>query len=90
MSEWSALQRDHFGLTDAIDPWCISGDIGIRKPDARAYNALLETIKADAHECLFVDDRQQNVVAARTIGFEAVLYGSRELASLVHLQNKLR
>ena len=83
VSEWAALQRDHFGLAEFIDPWCISGDIGVRKPDAEAYRALLSTIGAEPHECLFVDDRQKNVDAARSVGFEAVLFGTGHLAALI-------
>ncbi|WP_420444549.1 HAD family hydrolase [Candidatus Poriferisodalis sp.] len=82
VSEWAALQRDHFGLAEFIDPWCISGDIGIRKPDAEAYRSLLSAIGADPRECLFVDDRRENVDAARSVGLEAVLFGTRHFASL--------
>lgn len=83
VSEWAAPQRDHFGLAEFIDPWCISGDIGVRKPDAEAFLTLLSMIGADPGECLFVDDRQKNVDAARAVGFEAVLFETGCLASLL-------
>ena len=85
VSEWAALQRDHFGLADFIDPWCISGDIGIRKPDAEAFWTLLSAIEAEPGECLFVDDRQKNVDGARAVGIEAVLFGTECSASLEQL-----
>lgn len=89
VSEWAALQRDHFGLTEFIDPWCISGNIGIRKPDAAAYLTLLSMISARPGECLFVDDRQQNVEAARAVGLRAVLFGTGAVTSLDWLQSQL-
>ncbi len=88
VSEWAVLQRDHFGLAEFIDPWCISGDIGVRKPDTEAYRLLLSAIEADSRECLFVDDRRKNVDAARSVGFEAVQFGTRRLPSLDWLRGQ--
>lgn len=82
VSEWAALQRDHFGLAEFIDPWCVSGDIGVRKPDAGAFLALLGMIGTEPGECLFVDDRQRNVDAARVLGFKTVLLDAGSIQSL--------
>ena len=90
VSEWAALQRDHFGLADLIEPWCISGNNGVRKPDAEAYRVLLGMIGAEPGECLFIDDRQRNVDAARAVGFEASLFGTEPFGSLDGLWNLLR
>ena len=89
VSEWAALQRDHFGLADFIDPWCISGDVGVRKPDVGAFRALLGTIEAEPDECLFVDDRQRNIDAARAVGFRTVLFGTGCFTSLNQLRSQL-
>ncbi|MBB5154495.1 HAD family hydrolase [Saccharopolyspora phatthalungensis] len=48
-----------------------SGDLSLAKPDAGIYRALLETIDAPAAECLFFDDRQENVDGARRVGLHA-------------------
>lgn len=85
VSEWAALQRDHFGLAEFIDPWCISGDIGVRKPDAGAFLTLLGMIGAEPGECLFVDDRPKNIDAARAVGFHTVLFDTGGIQSLHRL-----
>jgi HAD superfamily hydrolase (TIGR01509 family) len=58
------LLRDRFGLTRWIKTWMISGDTGVRKPDAPAFVKLLNELGASADVVLFVDDRAVNVAAA--------------------------
>ncbi|WP_419944212.1 HAD family hydrolase [Candidatus Poriferisodalis sp.] len=89
MSEWAALQRDHFGLAEFIGSWCISGDIGVRKPDAEAFLALLGMIGAEPGKCLFVDDRQKNTDAARAVGFRTVLFEAGCFSSLNEFLSQL-
>lgn len=48
-----------------------SGDVGIAKPDQRIFELLLSRIGAEPAECLFLDDRQENVDAARAAGLRA-------------------
>ncbi|WP_435875966.1 HAD family hydrolase [Saccharopolyspora shandongensis] len=48
-----------------------SGDLRLAKPDVAIYRVLLETLDAPATECLFFDDRQENVDGAREAGLHA-------------------
>ncbi len=89
VSEWSILLRENFGLTDYFDHWCISGDIGFRKPDAAAYQSVLDATGAAANDCLFIDDRNRNVEAAKLLGMNAWLFGSPECESLTELADLL-
>jgi len=50
--------------------------VKLLKPDPRIYLALLERIKRNAQECLFIDDSQANVAAARQLGFDAIHFVS--------------
>lgn len=74
VSEWSVLLRERFDLTSWISDWVISGDIGIRKPDPRAYEALVRTLGVPAAEIHFFDDRPRNVDAARTAGLQSYVF----------------
>ena len=56
----------------------ISGDVGIRKPDAGIYNVLLRSVGKPAQDCIFVDDRVKNLDAAQMLGFQTVLFGTWE------------
>ena len=42
------------------------------KPDPEIFNILLEKYDLKASECLFLDDRKDNVVAASNLGFKTI------------------
>jgi putative hydrolase of the HAD superfamily len=48
--------------------------LGIAKPDAEIYRHAVEGLGVPADEILFVDDREENIVAARVAGMVAVQY----------------
>jgi putative hydrolase of the HAD superfamily len=48
--------------------------LGIAKPDAEIYQHAVEGLGVPAREILFVDDREENIVAARKAGMIAVQY----------------
>ncbi len=50
----------------------ISGRLGIAKPEPGIYAHLLDTIERPASRCLFIDDREDNIAAARAAGLDAV------------------
>ncbi len=60
----------HFDL-DFFDGIVVSADIHIIKPDKRIYEHLLSTYKLNGEECLFIDDREDNVLAAKAVGINA-------------------
>src|SRR5690606_21784161 len=53
----------------------ISGLLGVAKPDRAIFDYLLRLIRG--RECLFIDDRPENVQAARRCGLRAVQYEAR-------------
>lgn len=58
-----------------------SGQLGVTKPDVRAYFACLSTLGFSAASALMVDDREANVSGARDAGLDAIHYASpRQLA----------
>ncbi len=57
------------GMFDAV---VISGEVGMRKPDAQIYHHTLQAIDLPAAACVFVDDLMPNVVAARDLGLVGV------------------
>jgi epoxide hydrolase-like predicted phosphatase len=49
-----------------------SCDIGFRKPDAICYEWVIDHLKIDASETLFIDDSLQNIEAAKSVGMKTV------------------
>lgn len=52
--------------------------LGIAKPDERIYQSALDAISSSADETLFIDDRIENIEAARAIGIHAIQYGTQD------------
>ncbi|KID29250.1 haloacid dehalogenase superfamily protein, subfamily IA, variant 3 with third motif having DD or ED [Prauserella sp. Am3] len=57
-----------------------SGDVGMAKPDADIYRLLVERLGCAPSDCLFFDDRQANVDAARAAGLRAELWPGADAA----------
>lgn len=75
-SVWSAILRKRFELEQYISHWYVSADIGIRKPDPRAYDALLRGVGVPASKVLYVDDRGTNLLPAHAAGMRTILFSS--------------
>lgn len=73
-SPWLELLRQRLDLDRYFDDYVVSCVTGFRKPDPRAYEALLSRVKLAPELCLFVDDRQENVTAALRLGMQALLF----------------
>ncbi|MBW5423285.1 HAD-IA family hydrolase [Streptomyces sp. BG9H] len=80
---WLADDLALLGLTGPaglFDDVISSADLGVTKPDRRIYETAAERAGTAPGRCLFVDDRQENVDAARALGMTGLLY--REPADL--------
>lgn len=53
---------------DFFDGVVVSCDVRMIKPDERIYRHILDKYNMDALECLFIDDRPDNVNAAKAVG----------------------
>ena len=60
------MERDFRGLFDGGVASC---EVKINKPDPRIYQALLDKYHLKADECIFIDDRADNIEAASALGF---------------------
>lgn len=75
-AEWSRILRRRFGLDRHIHHWCVSAEVGVRKPDPRVYRALLDGLGAAPADTVFVDDRGPNLLPAREVGMRTILFSS--------------
>lgn len=51
-----------------------SADLGLAKPDPQIFKVTCERLDARPEDLLFVDDRLENVEAARALGIRSVLF----------------
>jgi putative hydrolase of the HAD superfamily len=80
--EWEELWRSKLPLDEIFEVIVDSGWVGIRKPQPEIYLLTLDRLGDGLQptECLFVDDNEQNVEAARELGMTAVQFHSNEQA----------
>jgi putative hydrolase of the HAD superfamily len=59
-------------LEELFEEVVISGEVGMRKPDADAYLHTAERLGLRPEQCVFVDDHDDNVEAAARVGMRTV------------------
>lgn len=69
-----ALQE--FPFLRLFDGRIVSGEVKLAKPDPAIYQLLLDTYTLNPRECLFIDDRMDNVQTAQNLGINAVQFVS--------------
>ena len=78
------VQQDLLWRFDAL---AISAEIGVMKPDAAAYRAVLAMLGLAAQTCVFIDDLPANVAAAQGVGMHGIVFEDNPscLAALTRL-----
>jgi putative hydrolase of the HAD superfamily len=80
--EWEPLWRSMLPVDEIFELVVDSGFVGMRKPEPGIYELTMDRLGGDigASECLFVDDVEDNVAAARTLGMSAIHFRSNDQA----------
>lgn len=86
---WTVNEQNAFDFLDCIDGKVVSGFEHIIKPDPAIYQLLLSRYSLTASECVFLDDMEENVAAARREGFSGIVFRTYGQAS-AELENLLR
>jgi len=80
--EISTYMRQYAPWFRDFDYVCFSAEVQLAKPEAAIFHACLEVVHSRPEECLFIDDRAENVEAARALGMHALKFVSvHELAA---------
>lgn len=78
LSNWShetfPMVKDQYPAFGMMDGIVLSGYELIAKPDVRIYKLLLNRYDLKAEECVFIDDRQENIRAAEAIGIRGIVF----------------
>ncbi len=86
--------RDNFEIARADYPWLdlfdgvvVSGHERVVKPDPRIYRVLIQRYAVVPERAVFIDDRAENVQAARDLGFQGIdfVYSAELRRSLIAL-----
>lgn len=72
--EWGSYLREKFCLNDFVSISVISGDVRCRKPSKDIYLIALERLGATPQDCVFIDDRDKNLVPAKDLGMQVIKF----------------
>ena len=77
----SNISREDYAFLLAKAPdWSVfdqvfsSGHVGLRKPDPEFYRHVLREIKLEPYEVIFVNDELENVLAAKVLGINGLVF----------------
>lgn len=79
----NTLHHDHWlaaypGIVTLFDRIFASHEMGVRKPEKEAFQAIAAATGIDLSKILFFDDTEENVIGARAVGMQAVHVKRRE------------
>lgn len=78
LSNYSKKAYDECGESLAfmphMDGGIVSFRVGLTKPDPQMFACFLERYGLQAESCVFIDDSEENVVAARDLGFAGIVF----------------
>lgn len=73
--------KNKFTFLPYIDGKVVSAYVKLIKPDCKIYELLLEKYHLNAQECVFLDDREENIQGAKKVGIHGITFLSYEDAS---------
>jgi putative hydrolase of the HAD superfamily len=76
--ELMAYRIPKFCLAGTFDAYLVSAYIGLRKPEAAFFRCALEVSQRKPEECVFIDDREENLEGARKLGIRGIRMESPE------------
>jgi len=72
---FDTLAREKFSISSLsvlVDRAYYSHNMGLRKPDKEIYKALIDDQNLNPRECLFLDDRMDNILSASELGIKTL------------------
>lgn len=67
-----------FTFLPLVDGYVVSAPEKLAKPDPAIYRLLCDRFRLKPEECMFVDDREENVKAAEGLGMKGVLFRDKQ------------
>lgn len=69
-----------FPFLDIVDGKVVSAFVQLVKPDAGIYQYLMKEYGLQAQECVFIDDRRENVGTAEALGMKGIVFENYDQA----------
>lgn len=76
--EWYRMIEARLEVSRFVDWTFVSCLMALRKPDPAVYTHVLHQLDVEPRRCIFIDDRENNCVAAREAGIHAIRFDGVE------------
>lgn len=76
--EWIEYCEDKFKYGHLFDVSLYSYEVGLKKPDSKIFELMLERLAVEAKNCVFVDDNEENVLMANKLGIKSIQFHTSE------------
>ena len=70
--------ENSFKLDTLVDKIIISAEEGFAKPDKELFHIALSKLNSIPKQCIFIDDLERNIAAAKEIGIRSVLFSDSQ------------
>ena len=89
---WEFIRENYPWIGRTFTRPALSFQLGVMKPDPKAFREAADLLGVEVEECLFIDDLPQNIEGARECGMEGIVFSgaeslTRQLVSLGILDN---
>ena len=82
LTNWSSelfpIALRNFEFLNWFEGIVVSGDEGIRKPEAAFFQILFDRYQVKPENAVFIDDNLRNIEAARKLGIQSIRFTSAE------------
>jgi 2-haloacid dehalogenase len=82
LTNWSSetfpIAQARYDFLQLFEGILVSGEEGIKKPDAKIYQLILDRYQLKAEKSIFIDDNLRNIVAAEALGINTIHFKSAE------------
>lgn len=67
------IQKHYPQILNQFDRIFYSNEMNVRKPDKKTFQIVLDFLKCDSRQFIFLDDKEENINAAEALGFNCIL-----------------
>lgn len=72
------LRKKYKNTLSMFNKIFFSCEVGYAKPDRRFFDFVLNDLKLKAKDCVFVDDKKKNIIGAKKVGLNTILFTDNE------------
>ncbi len=90
ISKYFAQHQNEVEILSLLDGYVFSSSISIVKPNKAIYEHLLDKFNLDPTECIFIDDRAENIEAGKSAGIDGYVFDGDVDALKAYLSQMLK